>query len=104
MQRHMQIRFIVALVGLQAVVGIGVPRAQTLPPPTTAAPPAAPATPPPAYSPAAPASNAAVGTLRRQNRRQYLNEQQQRNEAEDALRSRARTAPVARPGTRTAPR
>jgi hypothetical protein len=70
---QMPIRFMLLVACLVAAVGVvGVSQAQT-PPPATTAPPA---TPPPAYSPSAPASNAAVGTLRRQNRRQYMHEQQ----------------------------
>ena len=39
-----------------------------------------------------PVANPAVGTLRRQNRRQFLYEEQQRNDAEDALEKRGETA------------
>jgi hypothetical protein len=79
-----------------AVVGIDASLAQTPQPGVTTAPPPAAAPPPSALNPAAPSSNAAIGTLRRQNRRQYLHEQKQRNDAQDALRNRAYTAPRAR--------
>ena len=97
----MQIPVMLVAACWTAAVGVGVSQAQTAPPPpaTTTAPPPAATPPPSALSPSAPASNAAVGTLRRQNRRENLQEQNQRNDAEDALRSRAQTAP-----RRTAPR
>ena len=94
----MQIRFAAAVACLTTAVGVGASQAQA------PAPAPVPAPAPPAYSPSAPASNAAVGTVRRQDRRQFMYEQQQRNEAEDALRSRAQAPPAARSSTRRAPR
>jgi hypothetical protein len=91
----MRIGFAVVAFCVTTTMGAGVSSAQTYPPPAPAAPPPA-AAPAPAYAPAAPASNAAVGTLRRQDRRQYMHEQNQRNEAEDALQNRARTNPNSR--------
>jgi hypothetical protein len=92
----MQDSFVFVVACWMAAAGAGVSLAQTPAPGAMAAPPSAATPPPSALSPSAPASNAAVGTLRRQNRRQHLQEQKQRNDAEDALRSRAYTAPRAR--------
>ena len=91
----MRIGFAVFALCVTATMGAGVSSAQTYPAPAPVAPPPA-AAPAPAYAPAAPASNAAVGSVRRQDRRQYMHEQKQRNEAEDALQNRARTTPNTR--------
>jgi hypothetical protein len=96
----MQALVIFAVACWMAIMGTGTSLAQTPQPGVTTAPPPASTPPPSALSPAAPSSNAAIGTLRRQNRRQYLHEQKQRNDAQDVLRNRAYTAPRAR----TAPR
>jgi hypothetical protein len=93
----MQTSIIRMTAGMAAALGIGMAEAQTYAPASPGPPAAvAPAPPPSAYSPSAPASNAAVGTVRRQDRRQFMYEQKQRNDAEDAVRSRAQTAPARR--------
>jgi hypothetical protein len=91
----MRIRFAVVVFCVTTTMGAGVSSAQTYPSQAPSAPPPA-AAPAPAYTPAAPASNAAVGSVRRQDRRQYVHEQKQRNEAEEALQNRARTTPNTR--------
>jgi hypothetical protein len=90
----MRIRLVLMLLCSATMAGIEASQAQAPTPAPTATPIAPPATaPPPASSSPAPARNPAVGSLRRQNRRQFVYEQKQREDAEDAVRSRAQTAP-----------